>query len=63
MKQKYMVMGPARPGTKYDCAGEGQQQLARPEQEPLSTVVLKRLSMIGVSYRAMSEERANWENY
>jgi hypothetical protein len=27
-KEKNMAMGPAGPGTKNNCAGEGQQQFA-----------------------------------
>jgi hypothetical protein len=29
-RQKNMVMGPSEPETKNNCAGEGQQQIARP---------------------------------
>jgi hypothetical protein len=30
--RRNMEMGPAGPGTKNDCAGEGQQQITRPTE-------------------------------
>jgi hypothetical protein len=32
MERKNIVMGSAVPETKNDCAGEGQQQITRPNQ-------------------------------
>jgi hypothetical protein len=32
VRQKNVVMGPAEPGTKDDCVGEGQQQFTRTDQ-------------------------------
>jgi hypothetical protein len=40
MRRKNMVMGPAWPETKNDCADEGQQQITRPEYTKGATRIL-----------------------
>jgi hypothetical protein len=38
-----MVMSPSGLGSKNDCAGEGQQQFARPDQLIALTFILKKM--------------------
>jgi hypothetical protein len=37
VREKNIVMGPAGPGTKNDCAGEAQQQFTRTDLEVKKT--------------------------
>jgi hypothetical protein len=47
MRQENMVMGPAGPETKNDCAGEGQQQITGLDLATLSVAQSMQQRMIG----------------
>jgi hypothetical protein len=55
VRQKNMVISPAEPGTKNDCAGEGQQQFTRPTAESCFPE-----EYIGLCVKMMPSSRMHW---